>query len=66
MVEEFQDGCIVHGYLSCVNGVILAISESPYFRKPSINFLIKRIYGLKKMLVEEFQDGCLVHGHLLV
>ena len=36
-----------------MNGVILAISESPYFRKPSINFLIKRIYGLKKMLVEE-------------
>ena len=44
LVEEFQDGCIVHGYLSCVNGVILATSEYQYCRKPSINFLIKRIF----------------------
>ena len=29
-----------------------------------LNVLLKRMYGLKKMLVEEFQDGCLVHGHL--
>ena len=48
LVVEFQDGCIVHGYLSCVNGVILTISESQYCRKPSINFLIKRIFGLEE------------------
>ena len=45
LVEEFQDGCIVHGHIWCANGVILAISESPYCWKPSINFLFKRIYG---------------------
>ena len=64
LIEEFQDGCLVLGYLRYANGMILAISESPYCPKPSINILIKRIYGLKNMLVEEFQDGCLVHGHL--
>ena len=48
LVEEFKDGCIVHGYLSCVNGVILATSESQYCRKPSINFLIKRIFHLEE------------------
>ena len=31
--------------------------------KPSIKFLLKRIYGLED--VEEIQDGCLVHDHLL-
>ena len=63
LVEEFQDGCLVHGHLWCVNGMLLAISESPCCRKPSIKFLLKRIYGLED--VEEFQDGCLVHDHLL-
>ena len=48
LVEEFQDGCIVHDHLWCVNGVILAISESPYCWKLSINFLIKRIYGFRR------------------
>ena len=48
LVEEFQDSCIVHGYLWCVNGVILASSESQNCRKPSIDFLIKRIYGLEE------------------
>ena len=46
-----------------MNGVILAISEAPCCWKPSIKFLLKRIYGLED--VEEFQDGCLVHDHLL-
>ena len=36
LVENFQDGCLVHGYLKCVNRVILAISESSYCWKPSI------------------------------
>ena len=48
LVEEIQDGCYVHGHLWCVNGMILAISESPYCQKHSINFLIKRIYGLEE------------------
>ena len=61
--ETLQDGCLEHGSLWCVNGVILAISESPWCRKPSIKLLLKRIYGLKD--VEEFQDGCLAHDHLL-
>ena len=26
LVEKFKDGCIVHGHIWCVNGVILAIS----------------------------------------
>ena len=29
-VEEFQDGCLVLGNLWYANGMILAISESPY------------------------------------
>ena len=54
MFEEFQDVCLVLG-----NGMISAISESLCCRKPSINFLLTRIYGLK-MLFEEFHDGCLM------
>ena len=46
-----------------MNGVILAISESPFCGKPSIKFLLKKIYGLEEG-VEEFQDGGLVHDHL--
>ena len=46
-----------------MNGAILAISESPCCRKPSIKFLLKRISGLED--VEEFQDGCLVYDHCL-
>ena len=34
LVEEFQDGCLVHGHLLCVNGVIFAISEFPYCLMP--------------------------------
>ena len=48
LVEEFQDGCWVHGHLWWVNGVSLAIYESPSYNKPSIKFLLKRIYGLEK------------------
>ena len=48
VVEEFQDGCLVHGHLWCVNGVIFAISESPNCPKPSIKFLLKRKYGLEE------------------
>ena len=48
LVEEFQDDCLVHGHLSCATGVIFLISKSPYCWKPSINFLIKRIYGLEE------------------
>ena len=48
LVEEFQDGCIVHDHLLYVNGVTLAISKSPYCWKPSINFLFKRIYGFRR------------------
>ena len=54
MFEEFQDVCLVLG-----NGMISAISESLCCWKPSINFLITRIYGLK-MIFEEFHDGCLM------
>ena len=47
LVEEFQDGSLVHGHLRCVNRMILTISESPYCWKPSIKFLLKKIYGLE-------------------
>ena len=47
LVEEFQDGYLVHWHLWCVNGVIFAISEAPYCRKPSIKLLFKRMYGLE-------------------
>ena len=47
LIEEFQDCSLMHGHLWCVNGVIFAISESPYCHKPSIKFLLKRIYGLE-------------------
>ena len=46
-----------------MNGVILVIFEFPFCPKPSIKFLLKRIYGLED--AEEFRDGCLVHDHLL-
>ena len=32
LVEEFQDGCLVHGHLWCVNG-FFSYSESPCCRK---------------------------------
>ena len=48
LVEEFQNDCIVLGNLSCANGMILATSESPCCQKPSIKFLLKRIYGLEE------------------
>ena len=47
LVEEFQDGCLVLGDHWYTNG-ILAISESPCCQKPSIKFLLKRIYGLEE------------------
>ena len=28
LVEKFEHGCLVHGHLRCVNGVILLISEA--------------------------------------
>ena len=38
LVEEFQDGCLVHGNIRCVNWMILAISESDIARSiPSIS-----------------------------
>ena len=45
--EKLQDGCLEHGSLWCVNGVSLAISKSLWCLKPSIKFLLKRIYGLE-------------------
>ena len=48
LVKEFQNGCLVLGNLSYAKGMIQAISESPCCRKPSIKFLLKRIYGLKE------------------
>ena len=53
--EKLQDGCLEHGHMWCVNGVSLAISESPWCLnlpssffsreyKPSIKFLLKTIY----------------------
>ena len=48
LVEEFQDDCLVLGNLWYANGMILAISKSPCCTKPSIKFLLKRIYGLEE------------------
>ena len=48
MFEEFQDGCLVLGNLSYSNGMISAVSEPLCSMKPSIKFLIKRIYGLEE------------------
>ena len=62
--EKLQNGCLEHGNLWCVNGMLLAISESQCCRKPSIKFLLKRIYGSED--VEEFKDGCLVHDNLCI
>ena len=47
MVEEFLNGCLVLVNLSYANGRILATSESPCCPKPSINLLLKRIYGVE-------------------
>ena len=54
MFEEFRDGCARQS-LVC-NGMILAISVSSCCWKPSIKFLLERIYGWK-MLFEEFHNG---------
>ena len=48
LVEKFQNGCLGLVNLSYANGMILATSESPCCRKPSIKFLLKRIDGLKE------------------
>ena len=48
MFEEFQDGCLVLGNLWYANGMLLATSESPCCMKPSIQFLLKVIYGLEE------------------
>ena len=48
LVEEFQNGCLVLFNLSYANGMILATSESPCCRKPSMKFLLERIDGLKE------------------
>ena len=49
LVEEFQDDCLVLGNLWYANRMILAISKSKICcMKPSIKFLLKRIYGLEE------------------
>ena len=48
MFGEFQDGSLVLGNLISANGMILAVSESQCCMKPSIEFLLKRIYGLEE------------------
>ena len=48
MFEEFQNGCLVLGNLSYANGMISAVSEPLCCMKPSIEFLLKRKYGLKE------------------
>ena len=46
LVEEFQDGCLVHDNLWCENGMIcyfwVAIMSEAFLK-----FLRKRIYGLE-------------------
>ena len=48
MFEEFQNGCLVLGDLSYANGMISAVFEPLCCMKPSIKFLLKRIYGLEE------------------
>ena len=49
MFEEIQDGCLVTSQIDDLQVHRLeAISESSYCWKPSIWFLIKRIYGLEE------------------
>ena len=48
LVEEFQNGCLVLVNVLYANGMILATSRSPCCPKPSIKFLLKRIYGLEE------------------
>ena len=64
LVEKFQDDCLVHGHFWCVNGMIFAISKSPYCHKPSILLCSREYMVWMNMLVEEFQDGCFVLGYL--
>ena len=51
LFEEFQDGCLVHGQLWCVNGVILAILSLHVAGSLIIKFLLKRMYGLENNVV---------------
>ena len=50
LVQEFQDDCLVLGNLWYANGMILAISESPFRGKSSIKFLLKVINGLEEVV----------------
>ena len=47
-LKNSKNGCLVLGNLWYANGMIIPISESPYCRKLSIKFLLKRIYGLEE------------------
>ena len=51
LFEEFQNSCLMLGNLLYANGMILAIFESSCCWKPSIKFLLKRVYGLEKDIV---------------
>ena len=48
MFEEFQDGCSMMDPLWHLNGMISAVADPLCCMKPSIMFLIKRIYGLEE------------------
>ena len=56
LVEEFQDNCLVHGHLWCVNWVIFANSESYMLPEAFHPVFCSREYMVWKMLFEEFQD----------
>ena len=49
MFEEFQDGCSMMDPLWHLNGMVSAVAEPLCCMKPSIKFLIKRIYGLLRL-----------------
>ena len=58
LIEEFQDHCLVHGHLLCVNGVILVILSLPKAWRIPPSFLLNRISGLEEMLFKEQKNVC--------
>ena len=50
LFEEFQDGCLVHGHLWYLNGMVWAIQGLRFALMPPIKFLLKRLYGFEEEL----------------
>ena len=63
LFEEFQDDCLMNGYLWYLNGMIWAIQALHFALMPPIKFLLARVYGLEKILFEVLKTAAMVAQH---